>query len=317
MPPEVNATLARVRPWTARIRSWIARGTASIRGADPSVRGMLWASLAGLTFSVLNVVMRRLSIELDPFQTQFLRYLAGVLVLLPVVLRNGLASYVPNDVGGQFWRGAVHTCGLLVWFLALPRVSLADTTAIGFTGPIFMMLGAAVVFGEPMRWDRWLAALLGFVGVMIVVGAGLGGTAGYYNLLMLASSPLFAASFLIMKALTRTERPAVIVVWQSLTVSLFSLPFALVNWSWPDSVQWGLFVVSGVLGSAGHYCMTRAFRVADVSATQPAKFLDLVWAALLGWIFFGDHPTRATLLGGGLILGVTIWLARRESRAGN
>lgn len=163
---------------------------------DPTVRGLLWAVVAGLQFAVLNALMRSMTLQMDPFQTQFLRYLAGCVVLLPLVLRSGLAAYRPQNIGGQFMRGAVHTLGLCLWFIAMPHITLADTTAIGFTGPIFIMLGAWLVFHEPMRWERWLAALLGFAGVLIVVAPKLTGTGGIYNLVMLASSPVFAASFL-------------------------------------------------------------------------------------------------------------------------
>ena len=88
----------------------------------------------------------------------------------------------------------------------LPHITLADTTAIGFTGPIFIMIGAAWGFGERMRWERWVAALIGLAGVLIVVAPKLAGTGGVYTLVMLASSPVFAASFLITKGLTRYER---------------------------------------------------------------------------------------------------------------
>ena len=282
--------------------------------ANPALRGMLWSLAAGALFSVLNATMRMLTIELDPMVTQFLRYLFGLAVMLPLVLRSGLAAYRTRGIGGQLWRGVVHTVGLLMWFSALPHVPLADMTAIGFTGPIFIMLGAALVLGEKMYVSRWVAAGIGLAGVMIVVGPRLTGAGGYYNLVMLASAPVFAASFLITKALTRHDSPEVIVVWQSLTVALFTLPFALLNWVWPTPVQWGLFVLCGVLGSAGHWCLTKSFAVADISATQSTKFVDLVWASLLGYLMFADVPSRSTLIGGGVILASTFWIAHREAR---
>jgi drug/metabolite transporter (DMT)-like permease len=245
---------------------------------DPVVKGLLWSSAAGLVFSVLNALMRGLAQQLDPFLAQFLRYFFGLVVLLPLLWRHGLAAYRPKNVGGQFLRGGFHTLGLCLWFTALPKIPLADMTAIGFTGPIFIMIGAYIFFKEPMRWERWLAAGIGFVGVLIVVGPKLTGSGGYYNLVMLASAPMFAASFLLTKGLTRYETTGVILVWQSLTVTLFSLPLALWQWQWPTALQWAGFVVCGFLGSAGHYCLTRSFRIADISSTQSVKFLDLVWA---------------------------------------
>jgi drug/metabolite transporter (DMT)-like permease len=282
---------------------------------DPTMRALLWSAASGLLFVLLNSLMRGLSIALDPFQTQFLRYAMGLLVMLPLVARSGVTAYWPHNLAGQFTRGGVHTIGLCIWFTAIPHISIADTTAIGFTGPIFIMLGAVLVFKEPMRWERWVAAGLGFAGVLIVVGPKLTGAGGVYNLVMLASAPVFAASFLMTKALTRYERAEVIVVWQAISVTLFSLPLALLHWQAPTLSQWLLFLLCGLLGSAGHYCLTSSYAAADISASQSVKFLDLVWATLIGWLAFSDAPSRSTLVGGIVICASTIWIARREARS--
>ncbi|MBR0682828.1 DMT family transporter [Roseomonas eburnea] len=275
---------------------------------------MAWMAAAGLLFCVLNAIARRLTLEIDPFQTQFLRYLAGLVVLLPFMLRTGLAAWRPHDLPGQAWRGLVHTVGLLLWFWALPHVPLADMTAIGFTGPIFIMAGAVLFLGEPMVRARWVAAGIGFLGVMIVVTPQLSAVGGgFWSLVMLSSSPLFAASFLITKALTRRDRPAVIVAWQAITVAAFTLPFAIPGWTWPSVTQWGWFLLTGLLGSAGHWCLTEAFRIADVSATQPVKFIDMVWAAALGWLVFAEVPATTTFAGAAIIFAATTWIARREA----
>ncbi len=295
----------------------LRRGVLLMRRTErlpPTVRGLIWVSLSGLLFVILNTLLRALSLQLHPMQAQFLRYLAAVVVMLPLIARSGVAAYWPARVGGQFARGAVHAVGLVLWFTALPHIPLADTTAIGFTGPIFIMLGAYLFFRETMRWERWLASIIGFCGVMIVVGPRLSGSAGFYNLLMLASSPVFAASFLMTKALTRYERVEVIVFWQALSVTLFSLPMALWVWQSPSAWQWFGFLIAGLLGVAGHYSVTRGFAIADISSTQSVKFLDLVWAASMGWLFFGDLPTRSTLIGGAVISASTIWIAHRESK---
>ena len=125
---------------------------------------------------------------------------------------------------------------------------------------------------------------------------------------------MFAASFLLTKTLTRFDRTEVIVLWQAITVTLFSLPLGLLDWHPPSAWQWASFLLCGLMGSAGHYCLTRSFSVADISATQSVKFLELVWAAALGWLVFSDTPSRSTLIGGVVIAGSTLWIARRESR---
>ncbi len=293
-----------------RWRDWRHRLWA---GQSLAVQGLMWAVASGLLLCLLNTVVRSITLNLNVYQSLFLRYLCGLIVLLPL-LRHGWVDLMPRNVRGQFWRGGVHTIGLMLWFTALPHIGLADMTALGFTGPIFIMLGAAWFLGERMRADRWVAALLGFGGVLIIVAPKLGGSDGLYALIMLASSPMFAASFLITKALTHTEKPTVIVLWQALTVSLFALPLAIYFWQAPTLWQWAGFGLAGVFGSLGHYCMTQAFKATDISATQSLRFLDLIWSSLLGWLVFADLPSAYTVLGACVIAASTVWIARRESR---
>ncbi len=284
----------------------------------PAWQAIWWMVMGGVMFSMLNTIARFMALQMDPFEAQFLRYLCGLLVILPLVLRSGMSqgfkTFWPTDVKGQFWRGAVHTGGLMLWFIALPKIPLADMTAISFTGPIFIMMGASFFLNEPMHRDRWIAALIGFAGVLVVLLPNLSGDGGRYHLVMLASAPVFAASFLITKALTRYETPGVIVLWQAITVTLFSMPMAFLHWQTPTAWQWVGFMATGILGSAGHYFLTRAFQAADISATQSLRFLDLVWSSLLGWFVFSDLPSHATWLGAFIILMSTVWITRREGQ---
>lgn len=290
-----------------RTRAWFE--------ALPAVwRGMLWVALSGLIFSFLNGLLRTLAIHSNVYQAQFLRYATGAAIMLPLLFRYGWTYYRPTNWKGQVWRGAVHSSALMLWFAALPHLALADMTAIGFTGPIFIMMGAAWFLGERMRWDRWVAASIGFAGVLVVVGPHLSGEGGWWSLVMLASAPMFAGSFLITKHLTKTERSDVIVFWQSIAIALFSAPLGLLHWTPLSAWMWAGFILSGLLGSFGHYAMARGFHIADISATQTLRFLDLVWASIVGWLMFGNIPTHTTLMGAGVIFAATFWIAKREHR---
>lgn len=282
---------------------------------SPTLQGMLWMAATGVLFTVLNATMKKLAHELDPWLVGFLRYFLGALVMLAPALRAG--ALWPKAPKLQLLRGAFHAGGMMLWFAALPLVTLAELTAIGFSGPLFICLGAAMFLHERMTGARWAAILVGFAGVLLVVDPfGPGGFRGISTgmLLMLASTPVFAASFLVAKVLTRHDRSEVMVLWQHLLVSLLLAPFALALWEMPSPGEWALLVLCGVFGAGGHYCMTRAFRVADISAVQSVKFLELVWAALLGLAMFGTVPAGSTVIGGIVILLSTLWLARREAR---
>src|SRR5690606_11683028 len=164
---EHAVSMMRGRPWSARMLA-LRRGGRALRkrglalrqravvlheranALDPVLRGMLWSIAAGISFALLNALLRVMTTELDPMQAHFLRYLFGLIVMLPIMLRQGLRKYRPNGMAGQLWRGVVHTSGLMLWFTALPHLPLAYMTAIGFTTPIFIMLGAAFFFREKM-----------------------------------------------------------------------------------------------------------------------------------------------------------------------
>ncbi|MFM1988339.1 MAG: Riboflavin transporter [Pseudomonadota bacterium] len=298
---------------TTRVRGRLWR--MQLSGLSPTTRGILWALGAGLAFQAANASMRALSLAIDPMQAQFLRYVVGLLPLLPLVVSaGGLHRLRPESFKGQFWRAGLHTLGLVLWFIALPQMPLADMTAISFTNPLFVLIGAAWLLKEPMNAARWIAVAVGFAGVLVIVGPGFAGTGGWYSLLMLASAPVFAASFLVTKVLTRRDSASVIVLWQTLMISLLSLPLALPVWQWPTAGQWGLSLIGGVAGTLGHWFLTRSFASADISATQSVKFVDLLWAALIGWLAFGDALRPTTLLGGAVIVASIVLLERHERR---
>ena len=304
--PDPTPALAWRRAWRAfhrQSRQW-----------SPATRGLLWAASAGACFSLLNALARLLTLQVPPFQAQFLRYACGLAVMLPLVLHRGWTAYRPLSARGQLLRGGLHTLALVLWFLALPRIPLADMTAIGFTTPLFVMIGAAWFLGERMHWERGLATVIGFAGVLTIVAPQLSGEGGGWHLVMLASAPVFAASMLLTKRLTRHDSAGTILVWQALSVSLFSLPLALAVWQPLPAALWAGFLLAGLLGTAGHYALTRSYQCADISATQSLKFLDLLWAALLGWLLFAELPQAHVWVGGLMIVVATVWVARREAR---
>ncbi|MEY4214968.1 MAG: hypothetical protein RL458_3194 [Pseudomonadota bacterium] len=289
--------------------------TARFNHTHPVLRAMLWATAGGIILCLLNAVSRGLTHEMDPAQVMFLRYLAGFALMVPFALRAGRTRWRTGDLPGHLLRGLIHTIALTMWFIALPTVSLADTTAIGFTTPIFLMLGAGLLLGETMMAARWIAAAIGFAGVLIVVGPSLGGSSGGAMLLLLASAPMFAATMLMSKRLARRDGPSVLVLWQAASITLLSAPLAIYQWQPVTLSQALLILLAGVLGNVGQYAVTRSFHRTDISATQSVRFLDLLWASLFGWMFFSDVPAHTTLAGGAVILASSLWIARRESRA--
>jgi len=282
--------------------------------SSPALRAILWMAASGVLFAILNAISRIMSLQMHPIEALCLRYGAGVALMLPIVLRAGFRAYRPHGLPVVIGRGAVHSSGLMLWFIALPHIPLADTTAISFTNPIFIMLGAALIMGERLVPARWVAAFVGLFGVLVVLWPKLSGDTGFYGVLMLATSPIFAVSYLLAKHLARRNPPEVIVVWQLVCVAAFTLPVAVANWTWPTPGQWAITVLAGVIGTMGHYAMNSAIRLADLSVTQPIRYLELVWASLLGVLVFGDLPGLSVFIGGAIIFASASAIARWEAR---
>jgi len=283
----------------------------------PAIRGMLWMTLCGLCFAGLNATTRVITADLHSWQTVCLRYAFGALVMLPLVLRAGMGVLRTNNLPLQVGRCLVHSLGTGMWFLALPMVPLAEITAISFTSPIFLAIGAILFFGEKVRSERWIAIFVGFLGVLIVLYPKLehGVAANWASLLLIAAAPVSAGSYLLAKRLMRYDKTETIVLWQAMLVSLFTLPLALVFWRPMTLTHLAMFVMVGILGSAGHYALNRSLKATDVAATQPARFLELVWAAVLGFLIWSDVPPVWTFAGALVIFSATTWIAHRETIA--
>ncbi len=284
----------------------------------PALRGMLWMALCGLCFAAMNATTRVMTADLHAWQIQCLRYFFGGMVILPLMLRAGGPVVLrTKNLKLQIARCFVHTVGSGMWFITLAYVPLAEITAISFTAPIFLAIGAMLFFGEKARADRWIAITIGFAGVLIVLAPKLehGIVANWASLILIAAAPVSAGSYLLAKRLMQYDTPETIVLWQSILVSLFTLPVALFFWREVTPTHLAIFVFVGALGSLGHYALNRSLKAADVAATQPARFLELVWAAALGFLIWADVPPVWTFVGAMVIFGATTWIARREAMA--
>ncbi len=270
--------------------------------------------LTGVMFVGVTVAVRYLGTSINPVQAGFIRYAFGLVMVLPLLSRAGVFSLHSKRIGFHALRGLAHGCGVMLWFFAMSRIPIAEVTALGFTAPVFTTLGAALFLRERLRSYRIIAILAGFAGALLILRPGFR-EIDIGALAQVAAAPLFACSFLMAKSATRTESSTMIVVMLSVFCTLtLALP-ALAVWRNPTLEELGLLLATAALATAGHYCMTRAFKVAEVSAVQPFTFLQLVWATLLGLILFDEHPDLWIALGGALIVTAATWMAHREVRS--
>lgn len=293
--------------------AFVSALTARWFALTPALRGILWVGLSGVLFALLNVFTLIPAQHLNSFVMAFLRYCFGSLFLVPIVLRLGVGrSMHTHRLPLHVFRGGIHACGMMLWFIGLPLTTLASITALGFTGPIFVTIGAALFLGEDVRLRRWIAVLVGFAGAMIIIRPG-AGDIGVGALCVLASTPIFSASNLISKALARTDRANTIVIWQNLSIVLFSAPVAIWFWqtpSWTD-VLW--FMIAGLCGTLGHLSQQSGYQLADITLLQPIGFLSLLWNTLLGFFLFSQQPDIWTFVGAAVIFASAMYISHREA----
>ena len=280
---------------------------------SPILRGILWSGLAGILFALLNVFTLIPAQHLNPYVMAFLRYLFGTMFLVPIVLRLGVHRTMrTHRLPLHLFRGCIHAGGMFLWFIGLPLTTLASLTALGFTGPIFVTIGAALFLGEDVRLRRWIAVAVGFAGAMIIIRPGVG-LLSYGAIVILASTPIFSASNLISKLLARTESAPTIVVWQNLTISLAAAPVALWFWQTPDPTDLLWFMAAGLCGTLGHMCQQNGYQLADITLLQPIGFLSLLWNTLLGYFLFFQQPDVWTFVGAAVIFASAMYISHREA----
>lgn len=287
---------------------------ANIKALSQTSAGMLWMLLSGLCFVGVTVVVRYIGTRIPAPEAAFIRYVAGTLFLAPYVyqmFRGQLKVYAKKTL---LIRGVIHGIGVSLWFFAMARIPIAEVTALSYLTPVLMTIGAAIFFGERLYTRRILAIVFGLLGVFVILRPGfteisIGQTA------QLLTAPLFAASILLTKHLTKTDQLTVIVASLSLICSITLLPLALINWVAPNPTELLLLALTGAFATIGHFTLTRALSLAPISVLQPVTFLQLLWATLLGVWLFGESIDGFVVLGGAILVISTTYIAHRESIA--
>lgn len=292
----------------------VAQIRAAFDAVPRNLQGMFWIVLSGLIFSSFMALVRLVGTSMDPIQVSFLRYAFGLLFLLPFFLR-----VTAVDLRAMRWklhllRGLMHGTGVMLWFYAMSRIPLAEVTAIGFTAPVFATVGAALFLGERIRLPRITAVAIGLMGALIIVRPGFADV-DPGAVAMLIAAPIFACSDLIAKALTRRESGPAVVAYLSIIVTLVTLVPALSVWQWPTPQEWAVVICIAGLATLGHLAMTQGFKVGEISAIAPARYIQLLWSALIGFALFSEVPEVWTWVGAAIIVSAAIYIARREALA--
>jgi drug/metabolite transporter (DMT)-like permease len=276
--------------------------------------GIAWMVGSTLCFVCVIAFVRHVGTAIPAVQAAFIRYGLGILLFLPLyagLMRTGIRYH---SLKIYLLRGLFHGMAVILWFYAMARIPVAEVTALGYLAPIFVTIGAAIFLGERLHLRRLSAVVIGLSGAVLILRPGFA-EISLGQFAQVAAAPLFAASWLFAKRLTDDESPTTIVAMLTLMCTLMLLPGALLNWVTPHLRDVLLLGSSAVVATLGHYTMTRAFRAAPISVTQPVGILQIVWATILGIVMFGEAVDPFVLLGGGIVVGAATFISHREAVA--
>ncbi len=288
--------------------------TLPARSDNRTLEGIGWMFVTGLCFVTFTGIIRSLGSNLPAVESAFIRYLIGLVLLAPIIIKAFKVRLPRKVLAGFALRGLAHGIAVILWFYAMARIPIAEVTAIGYTSTIFITLGAALFLGEKLRLRRMMGVLAGLAGAMVILRPGFQ-EISIGQIAQMAAAPLFAISYLLAKRLTDFAKPEVIVAILTVFCTLVLLPGAIMQWQTPtlNEVMWlGLVAIIATLG---HYTFTRALQAAPISVTQPITFLQLVWATLLGIIVFNEPLDIYVMIGGGIIVAAATYISHREAKA--
>ncbi|MCB1516162.1 MAG: DMT family transporter [Hyphomicrobiaceae bacterium] len=293
---------------------------------DNPIQGIV-LKLASITSFTIMATSLKLASTLPVGQLVFGRSFFSLIPLFAILavrgdLRTGLQT---ARFPAHFGRSVLGASAMAAGFTALTLLPLPEATAIGFAGPLFVVVLSAVILKEDVRVFRWSAVLVGFGGVLIMLwprltlltdpgglqaGELIGAVAG------LLSALIGAFAGITVRAMTKTERSATIVIYFALFTSLFSLVSIPFGWVWPDPREAALLVTAGIAGGFGQILLTESYRHAELSTIAPFDYTSLLYTLVVGYVLFGDLPTFAMLVGAAVVIAAGLAVIWRERLRG-
>lgn len=293
-----------------------ATAPAGDRGLSPNVRGALWMLLSAVTFSVMTTLIKYLGADYPASLQTFYRNAAGMVVLLPVILKHRSAAFATSRPSILIFRALAGTTGTILSFYAYQKMPLADANALSFTRTLWLVPLAAFVVREKVGALRIAAAIVGFIGVLVMIRPGADGhfAVGAPALAMLASAFLFAFTVTGMKVLTRDHAPMVILVWSALLGLLLAIPGALMTWRVPSLRDLILLCLMGAIATANQASYIKGMQWGDAAAMAPIDYTRLVFTAFIGLFLFHEVPSHWTLAGAAIVVASTLFITLREQQ---
>ena len=280
-------------------------------GAGDGSSGIPWMLLAMFLVVSSNPIAKSLSSDYSVVEVVWGRFIFQALfmlgfyhVRLPEVLITGRLRL-------QALRSVVHLVFVVLLYGSLSVMPIAETNAILFVTPLIVTLLSAPLLGERAGARRWLAAVVGFVGALVIIRPGQGVLA-WAAFLPFAAACFSAFYQLATRELGRTEGIHTTFAYTVVAGAIGSSLLVPFHWVTPDPLAWALMAGMGLLSSAGHLSLVKAFAMSPAPALTPFTFTILIWATLYGFLLFDDLPDRWTILGAAIIVGSALYVYRQE-----
>ena len=274
--------------------------------------GVLYGIASVACFAMMDASVKWL--DMFPVgQVLFSRFFFGLIPILMLVPRGEFKTfYKTSRPRLHAFRAITGTLAIIALFIALREIPLADVVSLTFGGPIFVTLGSIFFLSEKVGIKRWLAVLIGFFGMLLIVKPAYEELNIYY-IFPIIFCIFFACVALSIRSLSSTEpnyRIALYFSLLSMIVGLLTLPF---GWVMPNKFEFFLLIFTGLVGSVANILLTVSLRYAEASLVTPTKYLNLVFAILLGYFIWSEIPKLLTLVGAGLIIISSVIIFMRES----
>ncbi len=268
------------------------------------VLGVLWFVFSLLVSSGNDIITKYLSANLSVYQVVFLRFMFGTLVLLPFMLYNK-GSFKTKVIGVQFLRGLLLFGGMLLWCKGLTLVKVSTATVINFTIPIFVLILAALILKETFNIVRFMATVFSLIGIVLVLMPS-SSDFNVLSVLLVVSALMFASLDVINKKFISNEGMLVMLFYSSFFTMLLSAVPAYMTWIVPSKSDVILFFVLGIGANLILYCLLKAFKIVEASFVAPYRYLEFIFSAVMGYVFFVEVPDKTTFYGAIVIVISTL-----------
>ncbi|MDC3206687.1 DMT family transporter [Pelagibacteraceae bacterium] len=249
--------------------------------------------------------------ELNVFTTGFLRFFFGFLIITPYILKTKFEVFNTKNLKIHILRSALNLPAMLLGFAALAMLPLEKMTAIHFIVPIIVTILAVIFLKEKIYLYRSIALVMGFLGMLIILRPGIIDISiGIY--MALISSLIWSVVIILTKKVSKDDSAITILSHQYVYMSLFSFPLVIYFWDQP-SLKTIIFILCAAMsGTILHISLNHAYKLVDVTMTQPYSFLGLVVSSIIGYFVFSDNPDFYTWLGASVIFCGVLLISYRE-----